>query len=213
MPNEPPSRRTWLSEPGVLAGGRDHVDRPAQQGPAEPQGVAAAIDLDIAGVQRVGDLAVAEAVGLVQRHAVLGQQQAAIVVGVADARAADRDAHVPAPLALGVDAGGVAQHVVQGQGLAVDIGLLRDHRDAAGGLRQAPAGGGHDGRVLGIDAGGDDHGIDGGALVGGVGQVGRVGQDGKAEGGAGQQGQAESRRHGGVPKTESMTTRVVGAGP
>ena len=149
-----------------LAGRRHHVDRPAQQGAAEAQGVAAAIDLGVAGDQRVGDLAVAIAVGLVQRQPVLGDQQAAVVVGVAAARAADRDADVAAPLLLGEDARRIAEHVVQRQGEAVLVGFRRDDGDGAGGFREIAPRRGDDDRVLRVGAGGDDDRIDRGLGAG-----------------------------------------------
>ena len=189
-------------EAGVLARGRHHVDRAAQEGAAEAQGVAAAIDLGVASVQRVGDLGVAIAVGLVQRHAVLGDQEAPVVVGVADARAADRDADVAAPLALGVDAGGVAQHVVQRQGLAVDVAFLRDHRDRAGGFRQALAGVGDDRRVFGVRAGGDDDRRDLRGVSGGVGCG-----SGGCEGERGRGGQ-QKRLHGNTASFGRRTAAV-----
>ena len=136
------------------------IDRPAQQGAAEAQGVAALVDLGVAGQQGVDHLHVAEAVGLVERDAVLRHEQAAQVVGIADARAADRDAHVAAPLLLGIDAGHVAQGVGDVGGVAVLQAFRRDHGHGTRGARQATPRLGYHGGVFGIAGPGDDDLVD-----------------------------------------------------
>ena len=161
-----------ILEPGVSAAGRHDVDGAPQQGSAEAQRVAATVDLGEAGDQRVDGLAVAETVSLVEGQAVLGDQQAPIVVGVADARPADRDADIAAPLALGVDPGRVAQHVVECDGEALFVGLRRDHRHGAGGLGKTFARVANNRGIFGIASAGDDHSIDSCRRLGGK-QAGR----------------------------------------
>jgi hypothetical protein len=95
---------------------------------------------------------------------------------------------VLAPLLLGVDAGHVAHGVGQAHGVAVGIGLRRDHRYRAGGLRQALAGLGHDGRVLAVGAGGDEDGVE-------IGLVFRMGGGRQAKAGCAQQ-QGATKREG-----------------
>ena len=151
---------------GGAAGRGEQIDRAAQQGPAEAQGVAAFVDLSVAGDQRIDQLKVAKAVRLVERHAVLGQQHAAIVDGVADPRPPDRQPYVAAPLLLGVDAGRVAQEIGEVGRVSVLIGLGRDNGHRARRARQARARLGHHGRILGVASRGDDDAVE---LCGGLG--------------------------------------------
>ena len=139
---------------------RDQIDRPAQQRTAEPKSVAALIDLGVAGDQRIYQLEIAEAVGLVERHAVLGQQHASVMAGVADPRSADRQADVAAPLLLRIDARRVAQDVRQIGRIAIGVGFGRDDGDRAGRAAETRPRLGDDGRIIGAAAGGDDDAVD-----------------------------------------------------
>ena len=149
----------------VLACGRHNIDRTTQQSPAKAQCVAAAIDLGKSRDQGVDRLAVAEAVSLVERQTVLGDQKATNVAAVTNSRTPDRNADIAAPFALCIDARRVAQHVVETDGKAVLIGLSRDDRDAAGGFREALASIPDNGGIFGIAGTGDDDGVNRGGGV------------------------------------------------
>ena len=142
-----------------LAVGRDHVDRAAEQRAAITQRVPAFVHLGVAGEERINHLRVAVTIRLVERDAVLRQQRAAQVVGVADARAADGEARVAAPFLLHIDAGHIAEDVGEARGLAAVVAFARDDGDGAGGFRQALARFGDDWRVFGIGLGRDDDGV------------------------------------------------------
>ncbi|MNQ81319.1 hypothetical protein D3C85_963360 [compost metagenome] len=141
---------------------RDQIDRPAQLRPAEAQGVRPLPHLDVAGAQRVHALEVGKAVGVGEGHAVLGEQDAALVEALGDARAANGEAAFLAIAFLGQDAGDVPQGVGKALGEAVGIALGRDHGDGAGGAAEAVARLGHDGGVFGVAAAGDDDAVDDG---------------------------------------------------
>ena len=70
---------------GRAAGRGDEGDRPAQLGPTETQGVGALPHLDIAGAEGIDALEVGEAVSIGEGHAVLGEQDAALVEALGDA--------------------------------------------------------------------------------------------------------------------------------
>ncbi len=96
----------------VAAAQADEVDRAAERGGAEGGRVGAAVDLDVAGGEWLDRLHVEAAVGEVERHTILEQQQAATMEGALQARAADRDARLlGAKARFGEDAGTAAQGI------------------------------------------------------------------------------------------------------
>ena len=178
---------------GGAAGGGDHVDRAAQLGTAEAKGVGTLVDLDVAGAELVDALEVGEAVGVSERHAVLGEEDAALVEALGDARAADGEAAFLTIALLGEDAGDVPEAVGEALGEAGCIALGGHHGDGAGGAAEQGPGVGDDGGVFGIADTGDDDRVQRRHILRRRG----LGMGGNGEGGSKQQ---RARRCGGLER-------------
>ena len=156
----------------AASGRGDGIDRAAQRRSAQPQRIAATIDLQMLENLRVEFLKVAIIVGQVDRNAILQQGQAAHVEAARQARTTDRDANLLPEARLGIDAGREGERVAQGDGQLIlkivgghDIDAARCALDAGGGF-------------LGKRAGGDDD----AALVGGFVGEGSGSRQGKGDG-------------------------------
>ena len=112
-------------------GRRHRVDRAAQCRTAQPQRVAAAIDLQMLEDLRVQLLKIAIVVGRVDRDAILQQRQPAHMIAARQARSPNRQAHFLPEARLGVDAGRKAERIAQRHGKLVFIGLGGNDIDSA----------------------------------------------------------------------------------
>jgi len=133
-----------------LAGRRHDVNRPAQQRAAIAQRISALVDFGKARNRRIDHLRVAKAIGFVQRNAVLRNQRAAQVVGIADARTADRKARISAPFLLHVDPRHIAQHVGEAWCETVCVAFGRNHSHSARRFRKPLARFSDNWRIFGI---------------------------------------------------------------
>ena len=112
-------------------GRRHRVDRAAQCRTAQPQRIAAAIDLQMLEDLRIQLLKIAIVVGRVDRNAILQQRQPAHMIAARQARSPNRQAHFLPETRLGVDAGRKAERIAQRHGKLVFIGLSSDDIDSA----------------------------------------------------------------------------------
>ena len=128
-----PQFAAQTDEVGRETGVRDEVDRPAERGRAVLERVRAAEDLDVLHAEGFDRLHVEAAVGEVQGHTVLHQDDPPAVERALDAGAADRDARlVGAEARLHEHAGRVGQRVRQGRAPAGLVGSRVDDLGAAG---------------------------------------------------------------------------------
>ena len=115
----------------VVPGRHHEVDRAAQRVGAIAQGVGALVDLDIAVDRRVDLLEVAVAVGGVEGNAVHEQVDRAQVEVARQARAANGQARVIAPLRLHEHARNIIEHVLdRARRRRCLVGRVRDQLDA-----------------------------------------------------------------------------------
>ncbi len=186
---------------GRAAGGRDQIDRPAQLRPAEAQGVRPLPHFNVAGAQGVHSLKVGKTVGVGEGHAVLGQQDPALMEALGDTRTANGEAAFLAIAFLGQDAGDVPQGVGKALGEAVGVAFGRDDGDGAGGAAEPVARLGHDGGVFGVATAGDDDAVDDGCRGVSLGSMG----EGRRQAGADEQ---RARRRGGLERHEGSILKT-----
>ena len=139
---------------------RDQVDRAAKLRPPKTQRIAALVDFDIARPQRVDLLEIREPVGIGERHTILRQQHAALMIRLADAGAANGKPRFLAIAFFRDHARHIAQQIGHPDNQPVFIALRRHHGHRPRRAGQAIAGRRHHRRIVRIARRGDDHGFD-----------------------------------------------------